>query len=139
MRDFESFPLFNHVEGLHFQEYQPVCSHNETDKTMTQVNTFASASNVAHVHKYTHSIYKYSGTRYSNQICLKTKTSAISQCQYCRYGSIVICYESVKAIFIKNWIFCSSGSQCTVHTIQILCIVGMFSEVGRWLNICILK
>ena len=52
VRDFESFPLFNHVEVLHFQEYQPVCSHNETDKTMAQVNTFASASNVAHVHKY---------------------------------------------------------------------------------------
>ena len=73
VRDVESFPLFNHVEVLHFQEYQPVCSHNETDKTMTQVNTFASAPNVAHVHKYTHSMYEYSGTRYSKQICLEAK------------------------------------------------------------------
>ena len=58
---------------LYFPEYQPACSHNETDKTMAEADTDAPASMVANTHKYTWSMYKYSVIQQFNQICLKTK------------------------------------------------------------------
>ena len=55
---------------LHFQEYQPACSQNETDKTMAQVH-YAPTPNVTHVHKYTHCMYEYSGPDIPTRFALK--------------------------------------------------------------------